>query len=59
MNQLSSEGKTIIACSHDPKIVNAARFVLDLNHKPVPRLVNREASAQGDTPQVAAQVSPE
>ena len=59
MNQLSSEGKTIIACSHDPKIVNAARFVLDLNHKPVPRLVNREASAQGDTPKVAAQVSPE
>ncbi|PPR56777.1 MAG: hypothetical protein CFH10_02263, partial [Alphaproteobacteria bacterium MarineAlpha4_Bin2] len=42
MNQLSSGGKTIVACSHDPKIVNAAKFVLDLNHKPVPRLINRE-----------------
>lgn len=58
MNQLSSEGKTIIACSHDPKIVNAARFILDLNHKPVPRLVNREASAQPET-QPAAGASAE
>ena len=54
MNQLSSEGKTIIACSHDPKIVNGT-FCPRSNHKPVPRLVNREASAQGDTPKVAAQ----
>ena len=37
MNQLSTQGKTIIACSHDPKIVNVAKFVLDLNHKPVYR----------------------
>ena len=47
MNQLSSQGKTIIACSHDPKIVNAAKFILDLNHKPVPRLVDRTAQAGG------------
>lgn len=47
MNQLSSQGKTIIACSHDPKIVNAAKFILDLNHKPVPRLVDRTAQAAG------------
>ena len=48
MNQLSSQGKTIIACSHDPKIVNAARFILDLNHKPVPRLVNRDTQQEVD-----------
>ena len=50
MNQLSSQGKTIIACSHDPKIVNAARFILDLNHKPVPRLVNRNAEQSQAAP---------
>jgi ATP-binding cassette subfamily C protein LapB len=48
MNQLSSQGKTIITCSHDPKIVNAARFILDLNHKPVPRLVNRDTQQEAD-----------
>ena len=47
MNQLSTQGKTIIACSHDPKIVNVAKFVLDLNHKPVPILVNRTAQEEG------------
>lgn len=58
MNQLSSQGKTIIACSHDPKIVNAAKFILDLNHKPVPRLVDRSAQADAapgsETPAPAA-----
>ena len=47
MNQLSTQGKTIIACSHDPKIVNVAKFVLDLNHKPVPILINRTAQEEG------------
>ena len=47
MNRLSKQGKTIIACSHDPKIVNVAKFVLDLNHKPVPILVNRTAQEEG------------
>jgi len=54
MNQLSTHGKTIIACSHDPKIVNAAKFVLDLNHKPVPRLVNRTAQEEGQQPAAPA-----
>lgn len=57
MNQLSASGKTIIACSHDPKIVSAARFVLDLNHKPVPRLVNR-AAQQENAGRSAAQPVP-
>ena len=50
MNQLSTGGKTIIACSHDPRIINAAKFVLDLNHKPVPRLVNRTGQMQNQQP---------
>ncbi len=62
MNELSGQSKTIIACSHDPKIVNAAKFVLDLNHKPVPRLVNRAAETQEPAPEAptppAAPVAP-
>ena len=54
MNQLSTQGKTIIACSHDPKIVNVAKFVLDLNHKPVPILVNRTAQEEGQPSAVPA-----
>tara|TARA_B100000676_G_scaffold313279_1_gene392968 strand:- start:1434 stop:3137 length:1704 start_codon:yes stop_codon:yes gene_type:complete len=46
MSQLSTRGKTIIACSHDPRIINAAKFVLDLNHKPIPHLVNRTDQVQ-------------
>ena len=40
MNQFSRSGKTIIACSADPNIVKGARFVLDLNTKPVPAVVS-------------------
>ena len=50
MNQLSTRGKTIIACSHDQRIIDAAKFVLDLNHKPVPRLVNKTDQMQSQRP---------
>lgn len=40
LNQFSRSGKTIIACSADPNIVKGARFVLDLNTKPVPAVVS-------------------
>ncbi len=37
MNQLASEGHTIIAFSHDAQIMRGAHHVLDLNEKPVPK----------------------
>lgn len=36
---LARRGRTIVAISHDPTIMRGARLVLDLNAKPVPRLV--------------------
>lgn len=39
MNALSKKGCTIIALSHDPNIIKGALHVLDLNVKPVPRLL--------------------
>ena len=38
LNRLTAEGKTIITASQDPKIIQAAHYLLDLNHKPVPLL---------------------
>lgn len=37
---LSKRGCTIIAMTDDPVIMQAARLVLDLNAKPVPRIIN-------------------
>ncbi len=56
MNELSSQEKTIVACSHDPKILDASRFVLDLNHKPVPRLVDH-ASSDMAKPQASSEAA--
>lgn len=47
LNELSAAGRTIIACSHDPEILKAARAVLDLNHKPVPRILTTPTEATG------------
>ena len=40
INALSKKGCTIIALSHDPNIIKGAPHVLDLNAKPVPRLLH-------------------
>lgn len=47
MNDLSKRGCTIIALSHDPNIIKGAPHILDLNAKPVPRLLH----VQGGEPQ--------
>lgn len=39
INALSQKGCTIIALSHDPNIIKGAPHILDLNAKPVPRLL--------------------
>ena len=38
LNRLTAEGRTIITASQDPKIMQAAHYLLDLNHKPIPLL---------------------
>jgi len=47
LNELSTAGRTVITCSHDPEILKAARAVLDLNHKPVPRILTTPTDATG------------
>lgn len=40
MNVLNQRGCTIIALSHDPNIIKGAPHILDLNAKPIPRLLH-------------------
>jgi ATP-binding cassette, subfamily C, bacterial LapB len=45
MNELASQGHTIIACSHDAHIIRGAHHLLDLNVKPVPRFSSAAISS--------------
>lgn len=38
LNKCTQAGKTIIVSSNDPHIIKAANILLDLNHKPVPKV---------------------
>lgn len=51
MNDLRRRGCTIIVFSHDPNIVKGAQILLDLNSKPVPRLLKVGA---GEKPESGA-----
>jgi ATP-binding cassette subfamily C protein LapB len=44
MNALRQKGCTIIALSHDANIIKGAPFILDLNVKPVPRLLKAQTT---------------
>jgi len=48
MNDLAQRGCTIIAFSHDPNILKGAQAVLDLNSKPVPKLVARPVTVANE-----------
>jgi len=52
ISNLSQKGCTIIALSHDPNIIKGAPHVLDLNAKPVPRLLHVQ-SAEGQQGKMA------
>ncbi len=41
LNKLSGSGRTIIVFSQDPNIVKVAHILLDLNEKPVPKVIFR------------------
>jgi len=43
LNDMLKEGRTIVVCSSDPNIIQAAHFMLDLDQKPVPRLIANPA----------------
>lgn len=45
VGELARRGRTIVAMTQDPTITRAARAVLDLNVKPTPRLMVKEAPA--------------
>jgi ATP-binding cassette subfamily C protein LapB len=41
MNDLSAQGCAIVIISHDPKLIKSATQVIDLNEKPIPRVIKR------------------
>lgn len=47
---LNQKGCTIIALSHDPNIIKGAPHVLDLNAKPVPRLLQVQSAERTSQP---------
>lgn len=51
MNDLARQGATIIAFSHDPNTLKGAPLLLDLNSKPVPRVVKLAKDANGNEQQ--------
>ena len=40
LNNLTKEGRTIVAFSNDPRVIKGAHYILDLNEKPVPKILN-------------------
>lgn len=46
MNELAKRRRTIIVFSHDPRIIKGARYVLDLNSKPIPKVLVVTAGSQ-------------
>ena len=42
MRSLSKRGRTVIVFSHDANILSAAPYYMNLNSKPVPKLVQKE-----------------
>ena len=41
MKDMAARGRTLIVISHDPKLVKGAQLVIDLDRKPVPRVIER------------------
>ena len=44
LKNLSKRGRTVIVFSHDAKILSAATYYMNLNSKPIPKLVKKEVS---------------
>ena len=50
MNELARQGATIIAFSHDPNTLKGAPLLLDLNSKPVPRVITTPRAVEPAAP---------
>ena len=50
INKLAKRGRTIVVFSHDPQILAAAPQYVDLNSKPVPKLVRNKKDDKGPVP---------
>ena len=50
INKLAKRGRTIVVFSHNPQILAAAPQYVDLNSKPVPKLVRNKKDAKGPVP---------
>jgi ATP-binding cassette, subfamily C, bacterial LapB len=46
MNELVKSGRTLVVCSHNPEILQGKGFLLDLNTKPVPKLLTPATAGQ-------------
>ncbi len=50
INKLAKRGRTIVVFSHNPQILAAAPQYVDLNSKPVPKLVRNKKDDKGPVP---------
>ena len=50
INKLAKRGRTIVVFSHDPQILAAAPHYVDLNSKPIPKLVRNKKDPDGPVP---------
>ena len=53
INKLAKRGRTIVVFSHNPQILAAAPQYVDLNSKPVPKLVRNKKDDKGPVPSEA------
>jgi len=51
MKEMAARGRTVIVISHDPKLVKGAHLFIDLDHKPVPRLIERSRTVEAPAPE--------
>jgi ATP-binding cassette subfamily C protein LapB len=58
LNRLVSEGKTLIAMTNEPFIINAAEATIDLNAKPVPKIARAPAPSPAARPEASGNVTP-
>ncbi len=58
MNDMAKRGRTVLAFSHDPQILQGAPHYVDLNSKPVPTLVRKPAEGSAERAQPPAANEP-
>ena len=57
LNGLSKRGRTVIVFSHDAHILSSAPYYMDLNSKPMPKMVKKDADKHAPAPLAAVPAS--